>query len=418
MPPNVKEVLRAKKDGALEVWLTKLVKGELSATQWLMLISGVVAVAAVGFGVQLVFGSKVRALRPSDAGALKQVFFSGEPWLVECTTGSKGSPLLYEAEGSLVKPIQAGTLDCGAILPSGKTTLERFKLSPNKHDPVFLFAANLDRPVVATREFLGSGESLAKWANGLSKPRLLAASTSELFEQHCLRRRWCGLVVTANNRLATAERKALMAIAGAYRSVRFVTLDASKLKLSLDLPGGLPEPTSARSTLLLLKQGGGEGEGAKEFKESAVLLIGSGLEDGPASAATIGAALAPSATDELSDVKLPEGFTTLPQRPSAESKAPKIARPVEADSAFDQRRQSWKTEEPVTKTLSDEELRALRAERAAEVERLEKEREMQRRAEMSEEEQQAGNLVEDLEGEEGEEEDEAPEEEVEEEEIE
>ena len=75
---------------------------------------------------------------------------------------------------------------------------------------------------------------------------------------------------------------------------------------------------------------------------------------------------------------------------------------MESKNDFEQRRDSWKQEEPASKTLTDDELKALRAERAAEAERLAREREEQRRQEMAAEEDAAGNIVEEEE-EEGEE---------------
>ena len=82
-------------------------------------------------------------------------------------------------------------------------------------------------------------------------------------------------------------------------------------------------------------------------------------------------------------------------------------------SDFDTRRESWKEDGQSSKTLTDEELKQMRAERAAEAERLVREREEQRRQQMAAEENAAGNIVEeDYDGEE------ADSQEVEEEEVE
>mmetsp|Transcript_30498 Transcript_30498/g.50526 ORF Transcript_30498/g.50526 Transcript_30498/m.50526 type:complete len:428 (-) Transcript_30498:356-1639(-) len=413
---KVAAVKRAKHgDAGIEAFVQNLVRGQLSVSQWIILAGLIVAAIAVAVGLHLLFGSKVRALSPTDSAALKQVFFSGEPWLIECSTSRSASALLYEAEGKLGSSIKTATLDCGAALPSGKTTLERFKLTPSKRDPVFLLAANLERPVVAKREVLNSGETLAKWATQVSKPRLLSASSSFIFDQQCLKRRWCALVITANTRLPTEERKVLMSIAAFSRLVRFVSLDVSKFVLNLDLPGGVPQPNTGRSTLLLLKQIG-DAKGGADGKEpsTAAMLLESGLDDARASLAGIDAAMSSAPSDDA----VPEGFTQLLKRPSVVSRLPPPdpprARPTpDEGNSFEERRQSWKTGEPVSRTLTDEELQAMRSERAAELQALEKEREQQRRAQMAEEEQQAGNLEREEEEDDGEAEADTAEEEVE-----
>ena len=37
-------------------------------------------------------------LNVSDADTLKSVFFSGEPWLVECTSAKRPSPAVFAVE--------------------------------------------------------------------------------------------------------------------------------------------------------------------------------------------------------------------------------------------------------------------------------------------------------------------------------
>lgn len=80
---------------------------------------------------------QVRPIKTSDSTALKKVFFSGEPWLVEClsnrSSSGSASSLMEEAAPKLGSGISAAVMNCDAVLPSGKTTLERFKLTrPSK----------------------------------------------------------------------------------------------------------------------------------------------------------------------------------------------------------------------------------------------------------------------------------------------
>ena len=81
----------------------------------------------------------VELLRAADAAQLKEVFFSGDPWLVQCGTkadisaaivddGFGAHPVVEKAASGLPKEVKVGLLDCHKKLPSGKTTVERFKL--------------------------------------------------------------------------------------------------------------------------------------------------------------------------------------------------------------------------------------------------------------------------------------------------
>ncbi|EOD13454.1 hypothetical protein EMIHUDRAFT_103765 [Emiliania huxleyi CCMP1516] len=292
------------------------------------------AVAAVAYYVLTM--SKAVSLSPSDSAALKQVFFSGEPWLVEC--GHSVSPAFYDAEGSLPKDLRVGLLDCAAALPSGKTTIQRFKLSPPKRGPTVLLFANADaKPAVAPVDAARTGVDLAKWAARVSQPRVVSVATVQLFEAHCTKRKWCALALGAGARLPSEERAALTKLAAAARAVRFIAVDGSKLLLPDEL----------------MRVGG----------------------------------------------ELPEGFELLSETPTAEQRLPPPPPP---------RQEREEKSEEATRTLSDAELKALRAEREAERQRLEEERLEQRRAQMQEEEAMAGNLVEEVE-EEGEAEEEADE---------
>ena len=77
-------------------------------------------------------------LSTTDADQLKQVFFSGEPWLVQCASKADlasagaadglGAHETVELAVPLLKDTKVGLLDCAKRLPSGKSTMERFKL--------------------------------------------------------------------------------------------------------------------------------------------------------------------------------------------------------------------------------------------------------------------------------------------------
>jgi len=188
-------------------WLGDVASGKerLTFAQLFSLLSTMVAIGAVGAGAYMLLRSKVVALSPNDTAALKRVFFTGEPWLVECTTSGAASPMVYSAESSL-RSVQMGTLDCGAQLPSGKTTYERFKLSQPSYGPVLLAAANTERPQIAPRNALANEAALVTWVKGATKAKMYTPANGAQFESQCVRKPWCLVVLTASGRLVVAER--------------------------------------------------------------------------------------------------------------------------------------------------------------------------------------------------------------------
>ena len=82
---------------------------------------------------------QVQILSVTNATQLKEVFFSGDPWIVQCATeadvaaaavdqGLGLHEVLELALNALHRvPSRVGLLDCGRALPSGKSTLDRFK---------------------------------------------------------------------------------------------------------------------------------------------------------------------------------------------------------------------------------------------------------------------------------------------------
>jgi len=131
-------------------------------------------------------------------------------------------------------------------------------------------------------------------------------------------------------------------------------------------------PTAQSSTVLLLKQLASPAGGI------AALALEPGLAQPEQSLAAIRAAVA--ANDDL-----PAGFTPLDKRPML--KVREVPKPQASQPSERQRGGS-------SKTLTDEELKALRAERMAEAARLKREAEQQRREAMAAEEANAGNILE------------------------
>lgn len=155
-PPTSKAAVRARQGdlGAkLELWVERLSalasgKEKLSFTHVLTLALVGALLIVTGGGVYTYMASRSVRLSVDDAAALKDVFLSGQPWLVECTAGSP-SDVMYKAETRHAAPIKTALLDCGKKLPSGKTTIERFKLKTPGKGPFIIAVSNLELPVTA-----------------------------------------------------------------------------------------------------------------------------------------------------------------------------------------------------------------------------------------------------------------------------
>ena len=385
MPPPKGLVKKLEKTGDL----VKAPSRKGDSSQLAVLGGGGVALALLLGGGYYLFGSKTTAVSVGDTATLKRVFYSGEPWLIECST-SRSATVVREAEGELKAGVRTAVLNCHEKLPSGLSTLQRFKLSAWPKGPTVLMAANLEKPQVAPPAAAASGAALAKWANARAAPRVVAPSSGKQFEQNCLRKKWCVLVFVAGPRLNDGDKKALTQLAREHRGVRFVTVDAAKHTLSLDLPGGVPPPkvgVVSGQTLVLLKDlgatgaaGGDDDESGGAARASAAVLLETGLGDAAATGKRLAEALA--AADDF-----PAGLTRLTKRPSLKSRTP----PPTPPRAQTYEREAPK-EEPASRTYTDAELKAERERVAKEA----REREEQRRAAMAEEEAQAGNVVEEV----------------------
>jgi len=368
--------------------------------------------------------SNLPVLNASDADTLKSVFFSGDPWLVECTSAKRPSPAVFAVEKLMAaqpvaSEVKLGLLDCGAMLPSGKSTLDRFKLTaPAVDGPlVLLFANQESRPAMATGAIAASGASMLRWAKETSKPKVNKPQSSESLDKYCLKKKWCVLILTAVSNPSESERASISKLAKGLREVRFVTVDSAKFTLKLDLPDpsatavmGDDEverteplnlmPTKSRSSVLLLKPTSSSADGGGKSAAMALAIpsdpaakqaLDDGLKDAPAAVLTIRALIAAAEADAK---EVPTGFTLLDETPTLRARRSHRRRANNGPGRS-------RSPNDASRTLTDAELKELRENRAAaEKERAQKE--SARRAQMAEEGEAADNLVEEaVEGEDG-----------------
>ena len=187
-PPGVSKAARAAKNGDLGAkleltlsWLGNVASGKESMSFVQLLIMGVVgALVIVGSGgLYMYMASQSVRLNVNDAAALKNVFLSGQPWLVECTAGGP-SDVLYKAESKLKGKVQTAVLDCGATLPSGKTVIQRFKLKTPGKGTFIIAVSNLELPTTAGCAARHTTHRATRRAARPPRPRHFAAHDSRL----------------------------------------------------------------------------------------------------------------------------------------------------------------------------------------------------------------------------------------------
>ena len=156
-PPGVSKAAQRARNGDLGAkleltltWLSNIVSGKEKVSFTQLLVLGVVgALVIVGAGgLYMYTASQSVRLSVNDEAAMKSVFMSGQPWLVECTTGGP-SDVLYKAESKLKGKVQTAVLDCGAKLKSGKTVIQRFKLKTPGKGTFIIAVSNLELPTTA-----------------------------------------------------------------------------------------------------------------------------------------------------------------------------------------------------------------------------------------------------------------------------
>ena len=234
----------------------------------------------------------VRLISATSATDLRDVFFSGAPWLVQCATASATASVasgetsavaaLHEAVrlslSTLPKEANVGILDCRAKLPSGKrNTIDRFGLDSNA-SPVLFAVANARNPLQVTAEVLRSytagggtaplfptpsqhAAALAAMFAAKTKPKASALTTTAQLHSSCLRRPKCALVLLRKGAEAKGDAGRVLAkLMLEHRNVSFVTINSANYQISLE--GKMPEPTASKPALLAVRSSG-SGKGSK-----------------------------------------------------------------------------------------------------------------------------------------------------------
>ena len=189
-----------------------------------------------------------------------QVFFGREPWIVLCSNGESVDPV-FEATSRKEKGVSFGVLDCGAQLPSKKSTFERLKLNANVPGPVLFFAGYGRDPKQLPTKLLRNQYVLRKELTALTKTHATKIKDTTQPYRKCLKKGKCGLVL-AGGELDPGSVAALNEASDASPDFSWVILDASKFKLRKpsEKDIGLPKFTGTHRALLLKPSASQKGE--------------------------------------------------------------------------------------------------------------------------------------------------------------
>lgn len=189
-----------------------------------------------------------------DENQLRDVFFSGNPWLVMCAP-YPGYPN-NEVFESLVnnawtrKTYRAGMIDCNAKLPSsGKTVVERFKLNYQKgynRNALAFWVANGGKPKVLPAKMLlpptkkkkkevdvaARAVSVDEYVAKKVAVRYGKATNAAQLKRGCLSKKVSAVVLSEGDP-STGTMAALENLVNKFRTVRFCLVDHSKYKLGI-----------------------------------------------------------------------------------------------------------------------------------------------------------------------------------------
>lgn len=182
-------------------------------------------------------------LSPERPVELKQVFFSGDSWIVLCKP-DKATVALEEKLSLAVNFIKASSLDaktslghvdCSAMLPSGKTIYQRFKLDPEVKPTIFAVAHG-NKPVQAPLVFQEDALTLGWWMWQRTRPRIWRVRNNTEMVLRCLKRKSC--VMLWNNASVLAEDDLEMVLrlhqTPPFRRLHFVYANSGVLRLVLE----------------------------------------------------------------------------------------------------------------------------------------------------------------------------------------
>jgi len=349
----------------------------------------------------------VEAIDITDSAKLKHVFFSGEPWLLQCYSGLpyvgqhlpapfRLDPTFVESVKSMRDVVKGGTLDCEAKLPNNpnKTLVSKFGLV-RRTQPLLLYAGGGDRPKQIPAASSTSVYGVTAWVKPKAEPRVRVARSQKAVAHYCGGRRACLLTKLPGDSVVLEQ------LARKYRTVEVVTVGTDG-KLSWgrgEEVGETLEPEEAvhfgQAVSLLRADPEAPKPTRKGARPAPRLLRGyGGAEDFPSLARFVEKGLEMSHEEAGSFVRAELPALSVPQKPK-QARKPKAAAAASASESAERQAKRAKARAEARKK-EEEALAKKREELKAMSDEQRREAEQRRRAQMAEEEAAASNIVEDI----------------------
>lgn len=170
----------------------------------------------------------------TQEGKLKDIFFSGEPYVVYCQAGrSKLVPkLVIEGTNMLPRGFATVMLNCDDVIPSsGQNVFERFGID-KKEVPAFV-VANGEKPKQFNRNSFYNPEYFAEFAKVQTTPKMKEVTNETQLRNLCTEQKKC-VAIGHKGKLSDSSKTAIEMTMSYWRKQRFVSIDTSKFSIKLD----------------------------------------------------------------------------------------------------------------------------------------------------------------------------------------
>ncbi|RHY67618.1 hypothetical protein DYB38_007162 [Aphanomyces astaci] len=238
-------------------------KNRMWREHWQVIAGSLVIIVALfgWFFLQAATSTRsVHFIQLSEPADVHRVFQSGEPWLVLCSRPDAILPEVFEkATKRLEGKIHVGVVDCHDKLPSGKSVFKKFLLRDDIVPTIFTIANGGKPkqviPLHSSRPPPSCPALAAQTLVQVQKSLHEVQSTKQL-DDKCLKASTaCVLIHRAGKqKFDEYQKQWLQALMHEHRLVKFVWMDASILKLSVDSLFKKPITDSSHHRLVLFKK--------------------------------------------------------------------------------------------------------------------------------------------------------------------
>jgi len=219
-----------------------------------------IVIAFVGYYFFKGISTDITRIDVGDELAIREVFFGegeGKNYAVLCNTvpkeGSKGVPISSVFQDALAEgaPAEFVLMDCEALLPSGKSVAQRFKLDLKKRPTVFV-SGKVGPPKQIPDKHLRTGHLLTKLLKSMLEPHAAKIENTKDFKSKCLNKPICGLLLKGGPPQPFVKH-AVKNLLDKYQDVQFASVDSTVLLLS-NLEEYIPEFQKGEHRFVVFKK--------------------------------------------------------------------------------------------------------------------------------------------------------------------